>query len=132
MERPQIKMKPIGKPISNLPIVLPPIQLIISYGYNLEIEGEFIFKYQMFMLVKNFQGEIEYKHQLNVTLAFHKPPTKDEFYSVGNQCYQTAVIEFNKTLDVFKTPTHEYKDMSFDSLDKVKLRIDNALTQGLN
>lgn len=134
-----VKMSPKIEIINNLPDVFPPANWVISYVTHLEIEGEFVFKFKTTMLVRGLNNpndtflDVKYSYQVGVNFGFFSPETKDDFYNVSNYCYQTSVIEFNKTLDSLQTTERgPFMDARFISFEEVKEMVENALNPSLN
>ncbi|MEE1946716.1 hypothetical protein VRU48_16445 [Pedobacter sp. KR3-3] len=126
-----VKIHPDKPTINTLPKKLPNKVYVIDYDTHLEIEGKWVLKFKITMLVRANGGDVEFSYQRNMKFGFLPPKSKDDFYYVCNYCYQTTVIEFNKTLDDLPCDD-KYMDMHFESYEALKNKVDNALKPNLN
>jgi hypothetical protein len=134
MDRHQIKVHPDIQIETKLPINYMGLNWIISYKTTLFIDGKYVLRFKTSMLLRADRAPLpEYSHSVYVKMGFLPPKDMETFYSLANHCYQTAVIEFNKTLDIVNASSPiQFRDTDFISLDEVKKMVDNALNPSLN
>lgn len=129
----QVKIHP-EKPIySTLPEKLPSGDWIVGYETHLQIEGKYVLKFKITMLVRGGTIDVKYDYRMDIKLGFKESDvqSEDHFYYLCNYCYQTAVIEFNKSLDNLNCKDY-YMDSTFESFENIKRKVDNALNPQMN
>jgi hypothetical protein len=128
----QIKQHPDIQTENTVPDVLPSEVFIIGYKTSLFIDGKYVLKFKVSMLIRK-DGETDptYIYSRYMRFGFLSTKTKADFYGVSNHCYQTAIIEFNKSLDVV-FGRGRFMDTGFISLDELKEMVDNSLSPRLN
>ena len=127
-----VKVHPDIQTENNVPDALTGATFIIGYRTYLFIDGQFVFKYKVSMQIrKDGEQNPTYAYSRYMRFGFKPPPTKDEFYSVANHCYQSAIIEFNKSLDVV-FGRDRFLDATFMSFEDLKKLVDNAMNPTLN
>lgn len=131
-ERVQVKIHPDVQTENNIPDVLPGGTFIIGNRSSVFVDGKYVFRWKISMLIRK-DGETDptYSYSRYMRFGFLSPKTKDGFYSVAFNCYHTAVIEFNKSLDVV-FGANRFIDMRFESNEIIKKKIDTALNPQIN
>ncbi|WPU91277.1 hypothetical protein SNE25_18330 [Mucilaginibacter sabulilitoris] len=128
----QVKIHPDVQTVNSVPDVLPNATWIIGHKTNLFIDGKYVFKFKVSMLIrKDGEQDPTYSYSRYMRFGFLPTDNKDELYQTGLWCYQTAVIEFNKSLDIF-FGRDRFMDCRFDDPIDVNRMIDNALNLSLN
>jgi hypothetical protein len=127
-----VKVHPDVQTENNVPDILPTATWIIGYRTSLFIDGQFVLKFKVSMLIRK-DGETDptYAYSRYMRFGFLPPPTEDEFYNVCAYCYHSAIIEFNKSLDtVFSI--NRFIDARFISTAAIKKMVDTALNPQVN
>lgn len=130
----QVKLHPERPIYSTIPDQLPSGNWVIGYETHLQIEGQYVLKFKITMMARNGNtSNVEYIHKMDVQLGFRKADVESEahFYYLCNYCYQTAIIEFNKSLDNLKSK-ESYMDARFESEEDIKKKVDNAMNPEVN
>jgi hypothetical protein len=128
----EVKLHPDRAISSNLPDQLPEGNWVVGYDTHIQIEGNYVLKFSITMRVRG-EMNTEYTYRMDVKCGFKQDDVvdKEHYYYLCNYCYQTAIIEFNKSLDhlVLK---NKYMDAQFESYEDIKRKIDNASDAKLN
>lgn len=127
-----VKVHPDVQIENNVPDKFPPATFIIGYRTSLFIDGQFVLKFKVSMLIRK-DGETDptYSYSRYTRYGFLPPDTKDEFYQICAYCYHSAIIEFNKSLDTTFV-VDRFIDARFISPDDIKKMVDNALNPQVN
>lgn len=130
--RVNVKVHPDIQTDNNIPDKFPPETFIIGYRTNLFIDGKYVLKYKVSMLVrKDGEQNPTYTYSRYMRFGFLPTKTQEDFYSVAYHCYQSAIIEFNKSLDsVFGRD--RFMDTRFETFEEIKKLIDAALNPRVN
>lgn len=128
----QVKVHPDVQTENNVPDVLPKQTFIIGHRSSVFIDGRYVFRYKISMLIRK-DGETDptYTYSRYMRFGFLPPETKEDFYSVAYHCYQSAVIEFNKSLDVV-FGENRFIDARFEKFETIKKKIDASLNPQIN
>src|ERR1700749_449290 len=127
-----IKVHPDIQVDNNVPDVLTGSTFISSYKTYLFIDGKFVLKFKVSLLIrKDAETDPTYTYTRYMRFGFLPPKSQDEFYQACNYCYQTSIIEFNKSLDVV-FGRDRFPDEQFISFEELKKMVDTALNPQVN
>jgi hypothetical protein len=83
------------------------------------------------LIRKDCETDPTYTYSRYMRFGFLPTETQDEFYQTCGWCYYTAIIEFNKSLDII-FGENRFMDANFITVDEIKKMVDTALNPLVN